>query len=507
MYNFRNLYLNLYSYFLNYYLNKLSLNISIVSFFFIWIFEWLFIFEYSLLYYTYSYLFFPYKLPLLLIVCFVYFIYIWGVSNWRRTQFGKFTRGDRKLWYKGFASFWILELSTLIGVVIAAAWMNWGPVPLFPRNFFVSRKSFIIEVTFFTYIIWILYLMRFSIKWNKYKVQIFLTSLILLFITMIIWRDILIIFGRENVTLKNSSRWKHIKTVTVIYSLLPDWWVNHFINYRNVTDKNSLFLNLNDFLKNITENKNSDIFLKDINLSDYDKYMFLPLMNNKFWLNNSLPFFYFFNLNKNYIFLNFDEYYNLNNSKYSIDSYIYYPRKIGFSTKKLAMWTFFFFLKIWHHLMLFIWWFFYLIRLTSRKKNSYSWLSICHFNVYCCFVISLIIFIFSFFPWYEMFFKVNKHKNSMISITKIFGRINWSLEYVLSLFYLFIYQSYYENSWKFLIDFHDYTMFKIVHYYYFSLDVTPEVELENLLTYMRLYVNEDMDISDARFVKNYELMY
>jgi hypothetical protein len=247
--------------------------------------------------------------------------------------------------------------------------------------------------------------------------------------------------------------------------------------------------------------------LKDITLSDYDKYMFLPLIKNKFWTDNSLPFYYLFNLNKMDLFLNFNEFYNLNNSKYSIDSYIYYPRKIGFSTKKLAMWTFFFFLKIWHHLMLFIWWFFYLIRLTSRKKNSYSWLSICHFNVYCCFVISLIIFIFSYFPWYEMFFKVNRHKHSMISIAKIFGRLNWSIEYILSLIYYYIFPSYYKNNWLFLFKFNKITLLNIYYYYFFNCSFATEIKWQSKIVFFKYYDRTGLTITKTYFFKNYELMY
>lgn len=422
-----------YNVFLDKFLNIKYQNSLIYSFFFIWIFEWLFVFEYNFLYYTYTYLIFPYRLPLLLLICFLYFIYIWGISVWRRTQYGRFTRGDRRLWFKGFASFWIVEISTLFGVVIMAAWMNWGPQPLFPRSFYVSRKSFIIETTFFTYILWLLYLMRYSMKWNKWKVQIFITSLILVFISYIIWRDILIIIGRDNIGIRNGCRWRHITTNFIIYTLTPNWWVNHFIDQKNNRDINSLFYSLKDFIKELNNNNIISPFSKEISLSDYDKYNFLPLTSSKNWLKYSLPYSFIFEVDVSNI-----ETFSLNENiwdylDYSHDSYKYYPRRLGFQPKKLAMWTFFFFLKMWHHLMLFIWWFLYLIRLYSRKKNSYTLLSICHFNVYCCFLISLTIFIFGYFPWLEIFFRLFKKKYTMHSSIRYIIRIFWGLEYVYEL--------------------------------------------------------------------------
>lgn len=422
-----------YNVFVDKFLNIKYQNSLIYSFFFIWIFEWLFIFEYNFLYYTYSYLFFPYRLPLLLLVCFLYFIYVWGVSVWRRTQYGRFTRGDRRLWFKGFASFWIVEVSTLFGVVIMASWMNWGPQPLFPRSFYVNRKSFIIETTFFTYILWLLYLMRYSMKWNKWKVQIFITSLILVFISYVIWRDILIIIGRDNIGIRNGCRWRHITTNFIIYTLTPNWWITHFIDQKNNRDINSLFYSLKDFIKELNNNNIILPFSKEISLSDYDKYNFLPLVSSKNWLKYSLPYSSLFELDNFNISSNFLKGKLWDYVDYSHDSYKYYPRRLGFQPKKLAMWTFFFFLKMWHHLMLFIWWFLYLIRLYSRKKNSYTLLSICHFNVYCCFLISLTIFIFGYFPWLEIFFRLFKKKYTMHSSIRYIVRIFWGLEYIYEL--------------------------------------------------------------------------
>jgi hypothetical protein len=293
-----------------------------------------------------------------------------------------------------------------LGLIIAAAWMNWGPTPLFPRNFYGSKKSFIIELVFISYILWSLYLLRFSIKWKKWKYQISLIFLILFFVILLIWRDILIIIGRENINIQNGVRWKFIRANTVIYSLLPDWWFYTLISNKNIISKDSIFLTLFNFIEN---NKFNDKYILPINfkliIDEYYKYNLLPLTKNVF-----------------------------NTSYYTSESLVFYPRKIGFLTKRIAMWTFFLFLKIWHHLMLYIWWFFYLIRLISRKKNSYQFLSICHFNIYCCFLIALSIYIYGLFPKFMIFFRFFKKRPEMVCLFRPVVWKNFIANYFISIF-------------------------------------------------------------------------
>lgn len=434
--------------FFNKFFKKISTNTLLVSFFFIWFFEWLFIFEYCLQYESFHYLFFPYRIPSLLIICLIYFIYVWGVSVWRRTQYGRFTRGDRKLWFKGYASFWIVELTTVLGLFLASCWMNWGPRPLFPRSFYMPRKGFLIELTFFTYISWILYLMRFSMKWNKWKFQYFLTFFILIITFCLIWRDLLILIGRENISLKNSYRWKYITASNTIYSFVPNWWVSHYINQNKIHDSSSLFLSLDTYLNTINTIKSP--FFKNINFNEYEKYNFTPLVTVMDWKKNSTIFYstidLFFNNFLNVYYINNGSIKDLNNTFYTIDSNILYPRRVGYQTKRIAMWTLLFFLKLWHHIMLFIWWFFYLIRLKNKKKNSYTWLSICYFNIYCCFLISLLVFLFSYLHFYQTIFRVTKSKPFLRSDFKFIARINWGVEYLYYLFFSLFKFSFYRNS-------------------------------------------------------------
>lgn len=389
-------------------------NLNIIVFFFSWVYEWILYYDCILNLNTYVNFVFPYRIPVLLLIIFLYFTYVWGISVWRRTQYGKFTRGDRKLWYKGFASFWVVELSTLLGLVIAAAWMNWGPTPLFPRNFYSSKKSFVIELTFITYILWALYLLRFSIKWKKWKTQVSLTVFVIFIVILLIWRDILILVGRENININNGVRWKFIRANIVTYSLLPNWWFYTLINNKGSLNYQSMFFSLYNYLNALKiDTKITPIDFK-ITFNDYYKHNFLPAVLD----------------------INLNSKLNINSDVRQLtkSSLSFYPRRFGFLTKRIAMWTFFLFLKIWHHLMLYIWWFFYLIRLFSRKKNSYQFLSICHFNVYCCFLIALAIYIYGFFPKFMIFFRFFKPKPAMMTIYRVWAWKYFIANYPISLF-------------------------------------------------------------------------
>lgn len=435
---------DLYKVFNNY---PFTYNSLILSFFSIWIIEWNYILNNCFLIKTFSFYFFPYKIPILLLFSFFYFIYIWIISVWRRTLYGRFTRGDRKLWYKGYASFWIFELLTIIGIFSVACWMNWGPGPIVPRKFYVNKKWFLEEVTLFSYIIWVTYLSKFNLKWKKWNLQYFTSFLALFFISLLLWRDLLIIFGRETISLKNGSNWKNITRSTICYSVVPNWWLRHFINTKNNSDLLSNFYSLHDHILSLKLRELKSPFNKNDILIKYKKYNFLPYYSLESWLNNSLPYY-------NFLFLNFKFYHNWTSSFYKnenyklnnyyitnflisspFDSFIYYPRKIGYKSKRISIWTLLIYLKIWHHLMILFGWLFFLLKIINKKKASYPLLSVCSFNLYCCFLISFIIFMYSYVYLYESIFRFFKKKHTMIGVFRKYGWFWYSVTYPYNLFY------------------------------------------------------------------------
>lgn len=408
------------------------------SFIFFLYFEFFFVFTTYTSYKSKNFFFFyPNKITVLIIFCFMYFIYVWGFSNWRRTQYGKFTRGDRKLWAKSYASFWIVEFTTILSIFFVACWMNWGPTIFIPRRFCAARKGFIIELTIFTYVMWILYLIRFTLKWNKWQTQYFLICLILVLIFYLIWRDLCLIVGRENISLRSGSRWKYVTVQTICYTFSPKWWFQHFINQHEKLDHNSYFFSLKFFLDSLNDLKFENIFTKNNSLNLYEKLHFLPYTNLSDW--KSLTF---FDLNSVSEVTTIEPLYFsiFKKSTTNLTNYKYYPRRIGSHYKRIAIWTILLFLKLWHHIMLLVWWFFYLMKLTSRRKNSYSYLSICYFNLYCCFLISLLVYLFNYLTFYEKFFKIIKHKPIMRTFNRTRSHMVEAFFDNFLLFYLFFNQ-------------------------------------------------------------------
>jgi hypothetical protein len=102
-----------------------------------------------------------------------------------------------------------------------------------------------------------------------------------------------------------------------------------------------------------------------------------------------------------------------------LDSWIAHPRRYGFMPKKISMWYFLIYLKIWHHLILFIWWFLLLIRLHGRKKTSFNFLSSCYFNVYCCFLIGLLVYFYQYLKYWETIFKFKPARAPFIFKTRL----------------------------------------------------------------------------------------
>lgn len=430
-----------------FYKNFLKFNLILNIFIFSWIIEWIIIFENCFFKNNYNFYFFPSKIPVLLIICFLYNIYIWGISCWRRTQFGKFTRGDRELWSKSFASFWIFEIVTILSIFLAACWLRWGPAMYVPRTFYIGKKWFYIELIYFSYIVWLLYLLKLTMKWNNWENQIFIVYFILFFITLIIWRDIIIIYGRDYFSIKNGGKWKINKNRTIWASFAPLWWFLILINQvENDIDFQSNFFRLKYILKNFEKNNYFDIFSKDLNLIKLLKIKYMPLTLNKSWELNSMPLNDYFSTKYKISYTNFIENFFFSQGEFTLHSNMFYERRIGHHSKRITIWTLLFYIRIWHHLMLIFWWFFFLIRLNERKKSSYNLLSICHFNLYCCFLISGLIYFYRYLPMYEIIFKLFKIKFEMQKYQAWeFRRVrswNYLLELTTNLFI------YFRKSWS-----------------------------------------------------------
>jgi hypothetical protein len=381
----------------------------------IWAIEWALVFEYLFSEWWRSSIFLPNRVPSLLIICVGYWFFTWGISVWRRTQYGRFARGDRKLWAKALAAFWVAEFVTIGSIIIAYCWMNWGPLPLVPRRLMIPRRGMIFEFVIYSYIIFLAYMMKFSLNWCTWRGQLIWGFVVFGIFSLLLWRDALCLLFRDPMDKIFGARWRNVRLSALIYSLSHEWWIGHMLGRRG---SGSYFCDLEWAFQNKTHPLNIITLT-----SEYE---------GRHWLTGKDLTVRQFRLTGNLFSTTIThgwEHFDLQNSGY------YYPRRIGFLPKRLAMWQFLTFLKIFHHLVIMIWWLLFIYRNMARKQTSYNFLGSCYFNVYCCYLMGLMIYFIYFALFWETAFKLKPellsfyrfYHRSMSCWRHIFRGIIWSL--------------------------------------------------------------------------------
>lgn len=350
----------------------------------IWGFEWGFILEYLCGDYYVSYIIFPFKITHLLIASIIYWAYLWGLVGLRRTQYGRFTRNERNLWVKGYAVFWIVELVTVFSFVLIFAWLSWGPLILVPRYFIVPRRGLLLEFIFYSYLIFLTYTAKLNMRWGLWNFQLLIALGVSASLSYLLWRDVLILWTRDNMLLFYGARWRNIKLTGLVYSLSHEWWLIHSLGNRSVNFKYGL---LNNYF--IAEKYP---FINVTPLMEYELNLWITKSYRNYRLKNMyLSCAHLFKLWNYYI-----DFTIVRGKSY------FYPRRVGFIPKRLAIWEFLVFLKMWHQLIIFLWWLLYIFRIKARKGGSYTILAICHFNIYCCYLFGLLIYLLSYFVLFEL---------------------------------------------------------------------------------------------------------
>lgn len=413
---------------INFFVFNFQTNYILISFFLLWIIEWISFFDFVLGHWTTNNFFFFYRTPVFLVLFFIFWLYVWGISAWRRSLFGKFTRGERQLWYKSLVAFWIVEIFTIGGFVMAAAWMSWGPRIFMPRFFWIPKKGFLLEITIFSYIIWLIYLFRFSLKFYLWKTQVIFLLIVLCLSSYLLWRDYITLWTRDLLTKNNGTHWRFVKLITIIYSLENNWWFNLLLGKKGSLNHQLIPLN------KIIRLKMPIIEKTHFNYINYEEFYWLPVVDKTAFHRTLVPHWPFFMHYYNFFyFLQTFRYrlFFLSHPSYLLDVHKFLPRRLGFVPKKIAMWYFFIILKMWHHLMLFIWWFFFLQKLIVFKKTSYSFFFKCYFNVYCCFILGWVVYLFQLFPTFELFLKNRPKHITWIYFKTIYVHIS---SYLFSIF-------------------------------------------------------------------------
>lgn len=352
-----------------------------------WLVEWEVIFDYLFGEWWRIHTVLPARTPVMLILVLFFWAFVWGFSIWRRAQFGRFTRGERELWAKALAAFWVVEFVTIGSILIVYCWMNWGPLPLVPRRLFLPRRGLLFEFFIYTYIIFLGYVAKFSVNWCSWRIQLALGMAVLFIFYFLLWRDLSCLLFRDTLDKVYGVRWRNVRLTAVVYSLTHEWWVSHVLGRR---DSLSYFLGLPEAYVR----KNHPLKVLPV-MTEFEARHWLP--ESKSSKRRWRGVWNLVRLKKCSIYYaNFD----LLNRGY------YYPRRLGFIPKRWCMWQLLTFLKMFHHMIILLWWILFIYRKMSRRQTSYNFLSSCHFNVYCCFLMTLMIYFIYYALYWEMILKL-----------------------------------------------------------------------------------------------------
>ena len=365
----------------------------IIAILIVWNIEWLLLYTYISPSLNTPVLFNPNHLSFLAVISLIYWIFIWSNLNWRRTQFGYFSRGERKLWAKALAAFWVVEFVTIFSFVIIYFWLSWGPYTLIARKFKPMKSGLITEIILYTYIFYIAYILRITTKWNTYHMQLLGTMLVLILVGNLVWHDLLIILFRNNLTASTTAHWRHIRTSAVTFALSHEWWAQHILPSRSTFGWTTCFADLLN-----TNTAPEQIIPWSTLLYEQQQQLFTSprAYNTTLIAHQTFQPIHLSTL------------------------HTIYPSRTGFIPKRFTMWQLLIFLKIWHHLLIVFWWNLMIYRLRSRQQTSFNWLYACTFNVYCCFFLAVLIYAVNTIPFLEVFFRykkytINNHKLLLIT--------------------------------------------------------------------------------------------
>ncbi len=374
----------------------------------VWVVEWWVLIEYLFAEWWRAYFFLPIRVPTVLVLCMIYWMLTWGFSVWRRTQFGRFTRGERRLWAKALAAFWVAELVTIGSLLIVYCWMNWGPLPLVPRQLLLVRRGLLFEFIIYSYLVFLGYMCKMGTSWWGWRYQLICCFLVMFFFSFLLWRDAQYLLFRDPMDSSHGSRWRNIRATAVVYSLNHEWWVNHTLGRRG---------SINHYmsLQWVYANKIHPFDDSDI-LTEYEQRFWLsPVWRWKRQTRNN--WFTFEPLWRYY------ENFDLLNRGY------YYPRRIGFIPKRICMWQFLTFLKMFHHLIILLWWTLFTYRCFGRKRAAFSFAGSCQFNVYMCLILALMVYFIYYALYWEQILKIRPgvftiHRFSLLILSCYYQLLN-----------------------------------------------------------------------------------
>ena len=354
-----------------------------------WLIEWLSIIECLFVEFSRYSFFLPIKIPTIFVFILIYWSFVQGLSFWKRSQSGHLNKGERRLWHKTIAIFWVAEFIIVAALVMVYYWVACGPPTSLGRRLIVPRKGLEIEFIIYTYIIFIAFITKFTSRWCLWRFHRFTGFIVVICFSCLLYRDACTLLIQDFFPRSNDFRWENMRLAFLVFSFSPEQWLTCTPDEIPEYD---WFLDLKAKFEARIVPAGTAVFLVEYEqispFADFQPYPPLPIF--------SLILDSFFN-----------ELFGWNNAIFhAVHGGNYFcPHRTGFITGRLALWQLLILLRMWHYSIMLLWWYSFARKLRARQKIAYSTLAVCYFNIHYCYLLSLMIHTTYYAVYFEMWLK------------------------------------------------------------------------------------------------------
>lgn len=125
------------------------------------------------------------------------------------------------------------EFVTVASFILLYFWMSWGPVAVVSRMVLFPRKGLLLEFIIYSYLIFLAYVAKLSIKWNLYNFQYVLALTIVAIFSLLLWRDVCMLLTRDPMLANLGTHWRNVTLGSLVFSLSNDWWLHHALGSKH----------------------------------------------------------------------------------------------------------------------------------------------------------------------------------------------------------------------------------------------------------------------------------
>jgi hypothetical protein len=113
----------------------------------------------------------------------------------------------------------VAEFVTVASFILLYFWMSWGPVAVVSRMVLFPRKGLLLEFIIYSYLIFLAYVAKLSIKWNLYNFQYVLALSIVAIFSLLLWRDVCMLVTRDPMVSNLGTHWRNVTLGSLVFTL------------------------------------------------------------------------------------------------------------------------------------------------------------------------------------------------------------------------------------------------------------------------------------------------